>query len=107
MQPKGSAQVVINEGVHEEDDYFDEDVETRMAIPNEMEIRMTTRSTSNTGIRKVKVLKDPSHPPTPTLPFKPPGLRWKGQPAITTRQLVAQLEARKRAQCNGLSNKTT
>lgn len=97
---------MINEGVCEEDDYFDEDQETRMVIPNEMEIQMSTKSTSNTGIQKVKVLKDPSHPPIPTLPFKPPGLQWRGQPAITTRQLLAQLEAKKKAQCSGLGKFT-
>ena len=42
LQPGTSSQVVINEGI-DEGDYFDEDAETRMAIPNEMEIRLCKR----------------------------------------------------------------
>ena len=99
----------VQPGIADMDNYFDEDedVETRMAIPNEMEIRMSQSSNCNTGARKVKVLKDPSNPPTPTLPFKPRGLQWRGQPAITTRQLLAQLEAKRKAATSGVRKNTT
>lgn len=62
----------------------------RFAIPNEREIRQTMRKEriirfngEGSEVRQVG-----------ELPFKAPGLKWKGAPSITTSQLTDERDAR-------------
>ena len=74
------------------------DPEIRFPIPSERELKRARRmsySSSNEGIRKIAFLGDGVAVSQPNdLPFKPPGLQWKGSPCITNRQLEKQKEER-------------
>ena len=67
------------------------DPEVRFPIPNERDLRRLSRrckSTTDEGTRKIGFTGDGAEVSQPTnLPFKPPGLQWKGLACITNRQL--------------------
>ena len=85
-------QIVVYEGMAEE--YMDqhEDPETRFPIPNEAGMRKTksmTSSSQSLPSRPIQYQGDRSTVSIPSdLPFKPPGLMWSRQNAMTTSQLL-------------------
>lgn len=99
-----SSERVIEEGTSQEYMVHHADVETRMPIPNEREMTRTSNSIPPTapGTRTIKYQGDGSTTLTPSqLPFNPPGLKWNGQPAITTSTLVGYTRRTKKTAGRG------
>lgn len=93
MLYEGSGQAYMHaNAAQDEESEVDETQETRFPVPNETAMR-TTKSKSSRQ-RKTQVVQyqgNGSTVGTPTdLPFSPPGLMWRGRPAITTSQLLSQ-----------------
>ena len=71
----------------------DPDVETRFPVPNERRIRTRNMSdggssTNNVATRDIQYRGTGHEVSQPTnLPFSPPGLTWRGHPAVTLSQL--------------------
>ncbi|KAH6768920.1 hypothetical protein C2S51_014256 [Perilla frutescens var. frutescens] len=86
----------------------DPDVNVRYPIPNEKEIRQTMQSSRvlmSSGNRQIAFTGDGSNSIAPDqLPFKPPGLKWKGKRSITATQL--QNERDKKRAKKGDTNKS-
>ena len=95
LQPGQSSERVIDEG---NVDVGDESVQNwRFDVPCERDIRkqLHEEKTPSQSVRKIGFHGDGSNVKTASdLPFQPPGLKWNAGDAITTRQLLAQRDAR-------------
>ncbi|CAH9120687.1 unnamed protein product [Cuscuta epithymum] len=77
----------------------DPDVTVRFAIPNEKETREAARAEKQLDVptyRTIPFKGDGTQVQSPAnLPFKPPGLQWNGNEAITSRQLLQKMQIRR------------
>ena len=89
MQPgEIGEQVVEGTGEHYMAQHHDPDPQIKFPIPNEKQQRRTmgAGSSGSHGTRKIQFKgADPS---VGKLPVSPPGLMWRGQPAISTTELL-------------------
>ena len=94
MLREGSGQAYMHANAVHEEMNVEVAPETRFPIPNETRMRTSKNTSRQHKTRVVQYQGDGSAVGTPTdLPFAPPGLMWRGHPAITSSQLTSQLDA--------------
>lgn len=90
---EGSAQEYMHASAGHEESEVDEDPESPLPLPKKIRMRKSRRNNSRRSGSRLRVVQyqgGGSIIGTPIdLPFAPPGLMWRGEPAITTSQLFS------------------
>ena len=98
LQPGQDSEQVISKGVNIREDTNEADPKIRYPIPNERELMRKKATRTVTATRKISRNDGSEVSYTTDLLFQPPGLSWRGDPAITGRQLQTEVEAHRQMQ---------